>query len=38
MSQEYFAFISYSSKDIEWGKRLQQKLEHYKLPLAVRRK
>ena len=38
MSQEYFAFISYSSKDIEWGKRVQQKLEHYRLPAAVCRK
>lgn len=38
MNREYFAFISYSSKDIEWGKRLQQKLEHYKLPVAVCRK
>lgn len=38
MSQEYFAFISYSSKDIEWGKRIQRKLEHYRLPVGVCRK
>ena len=30
-SFKYFAFISYSSKDIAWGKKLQKKLEHYKL-------
>ena len=28
-SFNYFAFISYNSKDTEWGKRLQRKLEHY---------
>jgi hypothetical protein len=26
---KYFAFISYNSKDTEWGKRVQRKLEHY---------
>lgn len=31
----YFAFISYSSKDIHWGKRLQRKLEHYRLPATL---
>lgn len=31
-SFQYFAFISYSSKDIQWGRRLQRKLEHYRLP------
>jgi len=35
MNYEYFAFISYSSKDAEWGKRLQKKLEHYRLPLSL---
>ena len=37
MTQEfkYFAFISYSSKDVEWGKRLQQKLEHYRMPATL---
>lgn len=28
----YFAFISYSSKDTKWGKRLQKKLENYRMP------
>ena len=32
---KYFAFISYSSYDIEWGKRLQRKLEHYRLPATL---
>lgn len=31
----YFAFISYNSKDMEWGKRLQRKLEHYKMPATL---
>lgn len=34
-SFKYFAFISYSSKDIEWGKRLQRKLEHYRMPATL---
>ena len=25
---KYFAFISYSSKDTEWGKKIQKKLEN----------
>lgn len=32
---EYFAFISYSSKDMAWGKRLQRKLEHYRMPATL---
>ena len=32
---KYFAFISYNSKDTVWGKRLQKKLEHYKLPSTL---
>ena len=32
---KYFAFISYSSKDTEWGKRLQQKLEGYRMPATL---
>ena len=28
---KYFAFISYNSHDIEWGKKLQKKLESYKM-------
>jgi hypothetical protein len=37
MEQEYkfFAFISYNSKDTEWGKRLQKKLEHYQMPATL---
>lgn len=32
---KYFAFISYSSRDTEWGKRLQRKLEHYRMPATL---
>ena len=32
---KFFAFISYSSKDIEWGKRVQRKLEHYRMPSTL---
>lgn len=32
---KYFAFISYSSKDVAWGKRLQKKLEHYRMPATL---
>ena len=32
---KYFAFISYNSKDTAWGKRLQKKLEHYRMPSAL---
>ena len=32
---KYFAFISYSSKDTEWGRRLQNKLERYKMPSTM---
>lgn len=32
---KYFAFISYNAKDTAWGKKLQKKLEHYKLPAAL---
>lgn len=31
----FFAFISYSSLDIEWGKRIQRKLEHYRMPATL---
>lgn len=34
-SFKYFAFISYSSKDTAWGKRLQRKLEHYRMPATL---
>lgn len=32
---KYFAFISYSSKDTEWGKRLHRILESYKMPSTL---
>lgn len=32
---KYFAFISYNSRDIKWGRRLQHKLEHYRMPAAL---
>lgn len=28
----YYAFISYNAHDLRWGKRLQRKLEHYRMP------
>lgn len=31
----YFAFISYNARDLKWGKRLQRKLEHYRMPAAL---
>ena len=37
MEQEYkfFAFISYNSRDTSWGKRLQRKLEGYRMPATL---
>ncbi len=32
---KYVAFISYSSKNTEWGKRMQRKLEHYRMPATL---
>lgn len=32
---KYFAFISYSSKDTEWGKKVQRKLERYRMPATM---
>ena len=32
---KYFAFISYNAKDTNWGKKLQKKLEHFKLPSTL---
>ena len=32
---KYYAFISYNAKDTAWGKQLQKKLEHYKLPATL---
>lgn len=34
-SYKYFAFISYNSRDTEWGKRVQKKLEGYKMPSTL---
>ena len=37
MEQEfkYYAFISYNRKDTDWGKRIQRKLEHYRMPATM---
>ena len=32
---KYFAFISYNSHDMEWGKRLQRRLENYKMSATL---
>lgn len=32
---KYFAFISYNKYDVAWGKRLQRKLEYYKMPATL---
>lgn len=32
---KYYAFISYNAKDIRWGKRLQRRLEHYRMPATL---
>ncbi len=32
----YYAFISYSRKDKEWGEWVQKKIENYRLPTALR--
>lgn len=32
---KYYAFISYSSMDTAWGKKLQKKLEHYRMPATL---
>ena len=32
---KYFAFISYNFKDTAWGKRLQKKLEGYRMPSTL---
>lgn len=32
---KYYAFISYNSKDTKWGKRVQRKLEHYRMPATL---
>ena len=32
---KYFAFISYSSRDTRWGRRLHRKLENYSMPTTL---
>ena len=32
---KYFAFISYNFRDTEWGKKVQKKLEHYRMPSTL---
>lgn len=32
---KYFAFISYNSKDTKWGKKVQRKLEGYRMPATL---
>lgn len=32
---KFFAFISYNSRDTEWGKRVQRKLEGYRMPSTL---
>ena len=32
---KYYAFISYNSKDTDWGKKVQKKLEHYRMPATL---
>ena len=32
---KYYAFISYNQKDTKWGKRVQRKLEHYRMPATL---
>ena len=32
---KYVAFISYNFKDTEWGKKVQNKLEHYRMPATL---
>ena len=35
---KYYAFISYKREDEKWAKWLQQRLEHYKFPVDIRKK
>ncbi len=35
LGYKYFAFISYNSRDTDWGKRVQKKLEGYKMPSTL---
>lgn len=31
-SYQFYAFVSYSSKDMRWGQLVQRRLEHYRIP------
>lgn len=35
MESKYIAFISYNQQDTAWGKRLQRKLENYRMPSTL---
>lgn len=35
MEYQYYAFISYNASDYKWGKRLQRKLEGYRMPATL---
>lgn len=32
---KYYAFISYNKQDEKWGKRLQRRLEHFRIPTTL---
>lgn len=38
MTYKFFAFISYSHRDIEEARKLQHMLEHYNLPSSIKKK
>ena len=33
----YYAFISYSHKDLKWAEWIQRSIEHYRLPAIIRK-
>ena len=33
----YYAFISYSTSDSEWAKKLQHQLSYYHIPSAIKK-
>lgn len=35
LQYKYFAFISYSSKDVKWGERLKDRLQSYRMPATL---
>lgn len=34
-SYKHFAFISYNTKDAKWARKIQRKLEHYRMPTTL---